>query len=112
MESSNPIIMIPNLFSEDYKHFESTCMHHPEKAEVVFGYVANLRAALQAFREATIGSNVDANDTTTASPETPEAAVLVASVEGSVEKDGSSEIVGEVITRADECCAKAVDVIG
>ncbi len=118
MESSNPIIPLPNLFSEDYKHFESTCKDHPEKAEVVFGYVADLRAALQAFREATttVGSKVDAVQVdapdTTASPETPAAAVLVGSVEGSVEKGGSPEVVEKVITLVDECCAKTVEVIG
>jgi hypothetical protein len=37
---------------------------------------------------------------------------LVGSVEGSVEKGGSPEVVEKVITRVDECCAKTVEVIG
>ena len=59
MESSQPI-HLSNILSEDYKHFESTYEQHPQEAKVVFSYVADLRAALQAFREATIGGGAKA----------------------------------------------------
>jgi len=54
MESSGPI-QLPKLFSEDYSHFESTHDKYPVDAAAVFGCVADLRVALQVFREATIG---------------------------------------------------------
>ncbi len=110
MESSNPIVMIPNIFSEDYRHFEATCEQHPDAAKVVFGYVADLRAALQAFREATIGCKDEV--IAGASPDAPAAAVLAGSVEGSVDVEAAPVVEEEVITRVEECCAKAVEVIG
>ena len=54
MESAQPV-HLSNIFTEDYKHFESNFEKHPDEAKAVFGYVAELRAALQAFREATLG---------------------------------------------------------
>jgi hypothetical protein len=54
MESTQPV-NLSNIFTEDYKHFESNFEKHPDEAKAVFGYVAELRAALQAFREATLG---------------------------------------------------------
>jgi hypothetical protein len=54
MESTQQVNHL-NIFTEDYKHFESNFEKHPDEAKAVFGYVAELRAALQAFREATLG---------------------------------------------------------
>ena len=54
MESTQQV-NLSNIFTEDYKHFESNFEKHPDEAKAVFGYVAELRAALQAFREATLG---------------------------------------------------------
>jgi hypothetical protein len=51
MESSHPM-QLSNVFSEDYEYFESNHVHYPTDAAAVFGCVADLRVALQAFRDA------------------------------------------------------------
>jgi hypothetical protein len=55
MESSTPV-QFSKFLAEDYQHFEHTHLQYPQEAHVVFGRVSDLRAALQAFREATLGA--------------------------------------------------------
>ena len=86
MESAQPV-QLSNIFTEDYKHFETNFEKHPEEAKAVFGYVAELRAALQAFREATIGRvGGEEVENKAAEPESADpASLLLGSSEGSVE---------------------------
>ena len=50
MDSSD---QLANVFTDDYKLFESSHHLYPDPAAVVFGCVSDLRVALNAFREAT-----------------------------------------------------------
>ena len=53
MDSSPPpLVRLSNVFSEDYEYFQSNHAQFPDSASTVFGCVADLRAALQAFRGA------------------------------------------------------------
>jgi hypothetical protein len=100
MESAQPV-HLSNIFTEDYKHFESNFEKHPDEAKAVFGYVAELRAALQAFREATLGKGggeeesgyssevkEGANSSGGTEPDGADpASLLLGSVDGSVEHE-------------------------
>jgi len=99
MESSQPI-QLSNVFTDDYKYFESNHTLFPHNAATVFGCVAELRTALQAFREAVLFAKqfpapavnhtedtglVLSHDTEVVCAEVAEPALL-ASVDGSVEE--------------------------
>lgn len=60
MESSQSV-QLSNVFSDDYKYFESNHVHYPMDAATVFGCVADLRVALQAFREVATRSKQQAD---------------------------------------------------
>ena len=83
-------IQLSNVFSDDYKYFESNHAIHPTDAATVFGCVADLRAALQAFREAAQRSSKDIVIERTESslaehPSDIAEPALLASVDGSVD---------------------------
>jgi hypothetical protein len=60
MESSQSV-QLSNVISDDYKYFESNHIYYPVDAATVFGCVAELRVALQAFREAATHSKQQAD---------------------------------------------------
>ncbi len=117
MESSPPV-QFPKLFADDYQHFEDSHEQYPQEAQAVFDRVSELRAALQAFREATlkkeqqpvVASEIPAA-AEAAEPSAPESAELLSSVEGSVERepviDLTDTAVSEEITPA-----ATVEVVG
>ena len=96
---------LSTVFSEDYQHFESIYDKHPQETRAVFSSLDELRSALRAFREATIGlvegdanassAVVDDNKTvgviSAVEPDVASCAVL-ASVSGSVDHDISSDV--------------------
>ena len=96
---------LSTVFSEDYQHFESIYDKHPQETRAVFSSLDELRSALRAFREATIGlvegdanassAAVDDNQTvgviSAVEPDVASCAVL-ASVSGSVDHDISSDV--------------------
>ena len=98
---------LSTVFSEDYQHFESIYDKHPQETRAVFSSLDELRSALRAFREATIGlvegdanassAAVDDNNLKTVGvisavePDVASCAVL-ASVSGSVDHDISSDV--------------------
>lgn len=96
---------LSTVFSEDYQHFESIYDKHPQETRAVFSSLDELRSALRAFREATIGlvegdanassAAVDDNKTvgviSAVEQEVASCAVL-ASVSGSVDHDISSDV--------------------
>jgi hypothetical protein len=83
MESTQPI-RLSSILSEGYKYFEVTHEQYPDEAKQVFSRVADLCAALQAFKEATLGAK-NREEGVEAAPEIAESAALLAASEGSVE---------------------------
>jgi hypothetical protein len=111
MESSPPV-QFPKLIADDYQHFEDSHEQYPQEAQAVFDRVSELRAALQAFREATLKKEPQpaavSENPEAAEPSAPE---LLSSVEGSVERepviDLTDTAVSEEITPA-----ATVEVVG
>jgi hypothetical protein len=47
-------VQFPKHLAYDYQHFETSHTQFPQEAQEVFSRLSELRAALQAFREATL----------------------------------------------------------
>jgi hypothetical protein len=111
MEATQPN-QLSNILSEDYRHFEASHERYPLEAEQVFGRVADLRAALQAFREATLGDRkgVEEEDTVGGpiGAEKPDISqpALLPSAEGSVDQEENS------ILRSTSVDGSAIEVVG
>jgi len=102
MESSAPV-QFSNILADDYQHFEHTHEQYPQEAQAVFGRMSELRAALQAFREATLGAKAEAL-LQTGEPVVPEevsAPVLLGSVDGSTEQQHGDGVVDLTADSAD-----------